>query len=66
MIPRYLTEAYVGHFERELAHCSDRESRANQLALAHTKEQRLAVYLTWNGIIGFTPAIVQIMTEDFE
>jgi hypothetical protein len=62
MIPRFLIEAYVGTFERDKL----TEEQARDRILADSREDRLSVYLAWNGTIGFTPAIVRIMTEDFE
>lgn len=59
-----LLEAYLGFYETELSHISSEEKRikeARRLMTAHSRKERLAVFLTWNGIIGYTESICRIM-----
>lgn len=58
MIPNSLIEAYVGFYELT-------PERAEAMLRAHDRKQRLAVYLVWNGIIGWADSIWQIATEGF-
>lgn len=54
-----LIEAYEGFYEKELSHVSEdkRALGVASLIYAHTPKERLAVYLTWNGILGYTETI---------
>lgn len=55
MIPRYLIDAYMGYYEDILVNVT--EPNIIELIQAHDPKQRLAVYLQWNGIIGWTDSI---------
>lgn len=52
-----LLAAYLGFYEDELLHAADKEAEARALIKSHTPKQRLAVYLEWNGIHGYTESI---------
>ena len=59
--PQYLIEAYVGYYGDDMLNVS--KETVLPLIKAHSPKERLAVYLTWNGILGFTDEIYSIATE---
>ena len=70
-----LIEAYKGYYEDEIEHdrkthsapCSPGEYPtywAKCKIQSHTPKERLEVYLTWNGIIGYTNRIYEIATGE--
>lgn len=59
VIPHSLVEAYCGFYDL------DNTKQAEAMIRANSRKDRLAVYLVWNGIIGWTDSIFQIATEDF-
>lgn len=67
-----LIEAYIGLYEDEFIGDAALSTRESQVAWASDKirrdppKERLAVYLQWNGIIGYTGRIYDIATGEFE
>jgi hypothetical protein len=61
-----LREAYLGFYENELEHLSPeaRTGEVRKLIAAHKPKERLAVYLMWNGIYGYTDQIFAIATGE--
>ena len=80
-IPNYLLTAYLGYFEEEYrgeyeeyvkaeveaveAYKSWSANKARALIHTHSPEERLHIYLTWEGIIGYTSQIFNI-AQGFE
>lgn len=77
-----LMEAYLGYNEDEWVSEYDREmagkktdiddyqtwseKKAEQVIRAHTPKQRFAIYLEWNGILGYTETLWEITQGEFE
>jgi len=61
-VSRALIEAYRGFYEKEVAHLDSAEAEIEiaRLIVTHEPKERLAVYLMWNGIIGYTETIYSI------
>lgn len=58
-----LREAYKGYYED--SHNNPPSDRWVEETIAtHTPKERLDVYLTWNGIIGWTSRIFEIATGE--
>lgn len=60
-----LLEAYLGFYEQELTNVLDKPKAAEALIRTHSPKERLAVYLEWNGIVGFTSRIWAISQGEF-
>jgi hypothetical protein len=69
--PNYLIEAYEGYYEDEMAadltapmeEPSDVRAWVENKIKEHSTKERLAVYLEWNGILGYTGIIYDLVTN---
>lgn len=60
-VPNYLLEAYMGFYDDDsLVNVNEKNIR--KLIAEHTPEERLSVYLVWNGIIGRSEQVYTIAT----
>lgn len=70
-LPRSLIEAYEGYYEdemaRDLTSPMEEPEHVREWVLTriynHNPRERLAIYLEWNGILGWTNQIIHILLE---
>lgn len=68
---RALMEAYIGTYEDDMPlqvrnSLADRDAWIEAKILSHDAKQRLRVYLSWQGIVGYTETIYMIATGAVE
>lgn len=63
MISKDLLEAYQGHYANHEDEACDVQT-AEEHIQRHTPQQRLDIYLTWNGIHGYTDRVFAIATGE--